>query len=68
MLQAPAQDEPEVQSSGVPVPSEDNRFHKNRREMHNFSTDMPWNPYQALLHARYYAPESIGPGRRRHCF
>ena len=51
-----SQDQPEVQSSGVPVPSaEEDRFVKNKDEMERFSLDMPWNPIQGAL--TYYAPE-----------
>ena len=61
------QDQPEVQSSGVPVPiAEQDRFVKNKRELLSFSLDMPWNPYKALLHTML--PSGNGPGRRRHCF
>ena len=46
-----AWDKPEVRSSGVPVPSAENdRWVDNRATLQGFSTDMPWNPYKALLH------------------
>ena len=44
------QDALETKSFGVPASNQENdRWTKNYNEMLNFSTDMPWNPYKALL-------------------
>ena len=50
-----SQDAPEVQSSGVPVPAANDeanqRWSRNSNAMRSFSGDMPWDPYEALLHS-----------------